>query len=120
MAMNTQAPYGANNPVFQAGQHGKYQEALRRLAKSVDKAKDTSAIGAGLSVSNKLGALVMAPFSGGSSLAIEPVVTAGQQMALGELLPGVSEKAQKEGEKTRAGIQAAHPFSQAPGFAAKA
>ena len=118
MAMNTQAPWGATNPIVQAGKHGKYQEALRRLAKGVDKAKDTSSIMKGGSILNKVGALVAAPFTGGASLLLEPIVTAGQQLAMGELLPGVSKKAQKEVEKTRADIQMAHPFSQAPGAGA--
>lgn len=118
MAMNTQAPWGANNPVTQAGKHGKYQEALRRLAKGVDKSKDTSSILGGIGTVGNVASLALAPFTGGASLAAGPLLTAGAQMGAGALLPGVSKKAQKEVEKTRADIQAAHPFSQAPGAGA--
>ena len=120
MAMNTKAPYGANNPVFQAGQHGKYQEALRRLARGVDKAKDTGGILGGIGVAGNIASLALAPFTGGASLAAGPLLTAGAQMGAGALLPGVDEKAQKAVEKARADIQMAHPFSQAPGLGATA
>ena len=118
MAMNTQAPWGANNPVTQAGKHGKYQEALRRLAKGVDKSKDTSSILGGIGTVGNIASLALAPFTGGASLLAGPLLTAGAQMGAGALLPGVSKKAQKEVEKTRADIQMAHPFSQAPGAGA--
>ena len=118
MAMNTKAPWGANNPVFQAGKHGKYQEALRRLAKGVDKSKDTGGILGGIGTVGNIASLALAPFTGGASLAAGPLITAGAQMGAGALLPGVSKKAQKEVEKTRADIQMAHPFSQAPGAGA--
>ena len=112
------APWGANNPVTQAGKHGKYQEALRRLAKSVDKSKDTGGILGGIGTAGNIASLALAPFTGGASLAAGPLITAGAQMGAGALLPGVSKKAQKEVEKTRAEIQMAHPFSQAPGLGA--
>ena len=118
MAMNTQAPWGATNPIVQAGKHGKYQEALRRLAKGVDKSKDTSSILGGIGTVGNIASLALAPFTGGASLLAGPLLTAGAQMGAGALLPGVSKKAQKEVEKTRADIQAAHPFSQAPGAGA--
>ena len=90
MAMNTKAPYGANNPVFQAGQQGKYQEALRRLARGVDKAKDTGGILGGIGAVGNVASLALAPFTGGASLAAGPLLTAGAQMGAGALLPGVS------------------------------
>ena len=117
---HTFMPYGAKNPIVQANLQNKHQQALRNLARGVDKAKDTSSIMKAGSIVNKIGALVAAPFTGGTSLTIEPFVTAGQNMVLGELLPGVDKKAQKEVEKTRAKIQAAQPYiSQDPSVAAK-